>query len=200
MPNKGTIRRAFEMLFGSLVVYLAVVACGSSGGGEKPTAANGGEPASSGGSSLGGAPSTTGGSDSGGLGFGGLPDPTPDAGAAEAGDGPGPTVCDCPEPPDPYVPPEPLVVEAECDVQAGSSTSGIMYAVIDKPTLPDAMLWLGTAVLVGYQPSAAWSAPPGHNSISQPIMVGPDTVAAPCGQYGSGSAPLPTAVRFVFPS
>lgn len=190
-----TARRAMEFLGGSFAVYLGVVACGSSSS-DKPIASNGGE-TSTGGSSRGGAPSA--GADHGGMGFGGIPDPTPDAGAAEAGDGPGPTMCDCPEPPDPYVPPEPLVVEAECDVRTGSNSSGLVFAQIEKPDLPDAKLWLGKAVLIGYDAGGSWVPPGGHDTLSQHIMISADHVAAPCGSYGSGTPALPTSVWFIFP-
>lgn len=189
-----SLRKSLELFVGSCVVYFAVVACGSSSGGEKPAAETGGTN-STGGVSQGG--TASGGSDAG-FGFGGIPDPTPDAGAAEAGDGPGPGMCDCPEPPDPYVPPEPLVVEAECDVEIGNTMSGQLYAVIDRPDLPEEKIVQGVPVYVYAADQAG--RPAGHRTIAgSGISLSSNEVAVGCGTYGTGAATPPTTVRFVFP-
>lgn len=184
------LRKSLEWLGGSFAVYFVVVACGSSGGApEKFSDAGAGRA----GSSRGGMPNAGGEDGVGGL--GGVLDPVPDAGATEAGE---PGMCDCPEPPDPYVPPEPLVVEAECDVRVGNAASGFLYAEIERPNLPESKLFLGVPVFEYAADQAG--RPPGHRRMSGAGLSLSDTaLAVQCGIYGAGASAPPDSVRFIFP-
>ena len=125
-------------------------------------------------------------------------DPTPDAGATEAGAGPGPGTCECPEPPDPYVPPEPLVVESACDVRVGNNLSGQLYAEIDRPNLAEEKLFMGVPVFTYGEDQA--QRPVGYRSVAgSGLWVQESTVGVACGSYGTGSPPPPVSVRFIFP-
>lgn len=185
------IRKTLEWLGGSVVVYGVVAACGSSSGApdKRADASHAGRA----GSSRGGMPNAGGEDGVGGL--GGILDPVPDAGAADAG---GPTMCDCPEPPDPYVPPEPLVVEAACDVQVGNMASGNLYAVIDRPDLPEIKLLQAIPVFV--YAADQTGRPTGHRVFAGAgVSLSATDVAVNCGIYGAGATEPPETVRFIFP-
>ena len=118
------MRRALEWFGGSVLVYVVAAACSSSGGSKPSPVVDSG---------MGGEQGTGGVQGAAGEGIagerdGGLMNPVPDAMAA-AGAG-NETVCDCPAPPKPYVPPDPIVVEAECDITGGS---GVMFAEAEFP-------------------------------------------------------------------
>lgn len=191
------IRRSLEWLGGSVLVYVVVVACGTSSPADRVAdAGSSGRSGSAGNASRGGAPSAGGMTSEGGL--GGFLAPVPDAGASEAGDGPGPETCECPEPAEPYVPPAPLVIVAECDVRIGSASSGQLYAEIERPELPEENLLLGVPVFeYEFDPQGR---PAGHRSIAgSGVSISDATVGVACGTYGTGSADPPSAVRFIFP-
>lgn len=188
------LRKSLEWLGGSFAVYFVVVACGSSGGAPDKVAATGGRD-STGGSSRGGV--GAGGSDSAGFGFGGIPDPTPDAGATEAG---APGMCDCPEPPDPYVAPEPLVIDADCDVFIEVTPQlDYVYAVIPKPSaLSEAQVLMGHAVLL-YPAAPSYLPPGGFTQLPTGLGFSDDSVLVNCGNVSSGTAAHAQSARFVFP-
>jgi hypothetical protein len=182
------IRRALEWFGGSVLVYVLVAACSStSGGGGQPVSmGEGGD--GSGGVQGNGGEGVQGGRD------GGIMNPVPDAMAAAGAGNDGDGSCECP---DPYVPPKPTVVEAECDIEG---PSGVMFAEAEFPGKTADEL-ASTTALVEFPHDIAskvpTGAPDGYAAQSANVFVRDGFVATNCG--ASGNDHVATRVVFTLP-
>jgi hypothetical protein len=194
-------RRILETLGAGVVVYVLMAACSGSGGGNKgaPVAASvAGMPSAGGqegqgGVSAGGEPGAAG--EVANAGMAGLLSPVAGA-SAQAGGATG-AVCDCPEPPEPYVPPEPTVVEAECDIVG---PSGTMFAEAAFPGLDAGDLTNVVAVVTFPHTIASkipTSAPDGYYTQLSTVFVRDGFAATHCGS--SGNEHVASTVTFVLP-
>jgi hypothetical protein len=146
------LQRALEFVGGAVGVYLAMVACSGAVRTPRPEGAAGESVASAGASGESGRASVSGGAPGrsaggqGGLsdGVGGesvesfaglITDPTPDAGAQEAGAGPGPETCECPEPP--VVPEEITWERYDVDCETVPETNATKFALLDLPDVSE---------------------------------------------------------------
>jgi hypothetical protein len=179
------IRKALEWLGGSVLVYVLVAACGSSGGSGHIVSGAGGE-------GSGGVQGAAGETEDGGL-MGDVMNPVPDAMAAA---GAGNESCECPRV-DPYVPPEPTIVEADCDIVGGS---GVMFAEAAFPGKSSDDL-ARVIALIEYEYNIATkypaSAPAGYAAQLSNIFVRDGYAAASCGS--SGQDHVATRVVFTLP-
>lgn len=182
------LRRTIETLGAGIAVYVLMAACSGSGGAGQPQAAAGSS-------------SVAGSDGSGGLvGTGGEPgdagmmadvmNPVPDAmAAAGAGNGD----CGC----EPYVPPEPTVVTADCDIEG---SNGSMFAEVAFPGRTKEQL-ATVHVVVTYPTDIAdrypASALAGYDTQLSTLFVRDGYVATNCGSIASNF--VGESVTFVLP-
>jgi hypothetical protein len=163
------IRRSIETLAAGCAVYVLMAACSGTGGGPA------GQQSASAGMAQSGGHDGQGGVSAGATaaaGMAGLLDPVAGA-SAQVGGAPG-GVCDCP---DPYVPPEPVVVEAECEQVEGSP---LMWAEAAFPGM--AAQELAPIVAVIKYPAGLYNDwPPGYTQLASTVLVTDGAVAVGCG-------------------
>lgn len=168
------IRRTIETLAAGCAVYVLMSACSAASAPKNEQEAAAGTVSSGGqrwqGGVSGGVPGAA-----GDLGMAGLLDPVAGA-SAQVGGAPG--MCDCP---DPYVSPEPVIVEAVCLPQAGSATK---FAVAEFPGKTESELQ-GMIALVKYDPEGTAdfpaSFPAGFGTQIGLVYVKDGSAAAQCG-------------------
>ncbi len=192
------IRRTIETLAAGCAVYFLMAACSGSGKNHSadPVAAAG---MTSGGHDGQGGDDGQGGVANGAAGESGAGEPgvmNPVAGAsAQEGGAPG-GGCEC----EPYVPPEPIVVEAECDIFHDPSNSH--WAAIDRPVLPSSVVF-SVEVFVEYPTDFGTQFPgsyiPGSYTIQRAynVLFSDDSIATQCGTT-SGTNWVGEKVTFVF--
>lgn len=179
------IRRTLETLAAGCAVYFLMAACSGSGASHKPSpvamAGDTGDGGHNGGGGLsgGGEPGVA-----GDFGMAGVLNPVAGASAQEGGSS---STCEC----EPYVPPEPIVVETECDNEyAGSPT---MWAKASFPGKTAEEL-AGVVAMVTYPDDLQGE--DGHNTVLSAAFVKDGSAIVSCGSVAY-PATQATGVRFV---